>query len=120
LAVAQHLPQGRCQAGDRHLKFHEDRDNFHYGSLHATLVPRDKVNEGQHDQLDVSEDVFWACVNDGIKPDRGRAPELPAGALPADMVYLLIKRVGLDEATVAAMGKDEAVTRLQQYWTEGH
>ena len=28
LAVAQHLPQGRHQAGDRHLKFHEDRDNL--------------------------------------------------------------------------------------------
>ncbi len=25
---AQHLPQGRCQAGDRHLKFHEIRDNL--------------------------------------------------------------------------------------------
>src|SRR5665648_28898 len=28
LAVAQHLPQGRCQAGDRHLNFHETRDNL--------------------------------------------------------------------------------------------
>ena len=28
MADAQHLPQGRCQAGDRHLKFHETRDNL--------------------------------------------------------------------------------------------
>ncbi len=28
MAVAQHLPQGRHQAGDRHLKFHEHRDNL--------------------------------------------------------------------------------------------
>jgi len=28
LVDAQHLPQGRCQAGDRHLKFHEIRDNL--------------------------------------------------------------------------------------------
>ena len=28
LADAQHLPQGRHQAGDRHLKFHESRDNL--------------------------------------------------------------------------------------------
>ena len=28
LAVAQHLPQGRSQAGDRHLNFHETRDNL--------------------------------------------------------------------------------------------
>src|SRR5665647_3960239 len=31
LAVAQHLPQGRCQAGDRHLNFHETRDNLSFG-----------------------------------------------------------------------------------------
>jgi hypothetical protein len=28
LAVAQHLPQGRHQAGDRHLNFHDTRDNL--------------------------------------------------------------------------------------------
>ncbi len=28
MADAQHLPQGRRQAGDRHLKFHESRDNL--------------------------------------------------------------------------------------------
>ena len=28
MAVAQHLPRGRHEAGDRHLKFHEDRDNL--------------------------------------------------------------------------------------------
>jgi len=28
LAVTQHLPQGRSQAGDRHLNFHETRDNL--------------------------------------------------------------------------------------------
>jgi hypothetical protein len=28
LADAQHLPQGRSQAGDRHLKFHDARGNL--------------------------------------------------------------------------------------------
>jgi len=28
LADAQHLPHGRRQAGDRHLKFYETRDNL--------------------------------------------------------------------------------------------
>lgn len=28
MADAQHLPQGRHQAGDRHLNFHETRDNL--------------------------------------------------------------------------------------------
>ena len=68
------------------------------------------------DQLHVSEEEFWACVRDGIKPDRGiRA--VPPGALPADLVHLLITRVGLRESEVAAMSKEEAGERLHRYWT---
>ena len=37
----------------------------------------------------------------------------------AGLVYMLISRVGLDESEVAEMSKDEAVARLQRYWTEG-
>ena len=70
------------------------------------------------DQLDVDQDSFWACVQDGIKPGRG-APEPPAEALPADLVQLLITRAHLSEADVAAMTKDEAITRMQRYWTVG-
>jgi hypothetical protein len=70
------------------------------------------------DQLGVSEEEFWACVRDGVKPDRG-APEAPPEALPADLVYLLITRVGLADSEVAAMSKAEAVERLNRYWTEG-
>lgn len=71
------------------------------------------------DQLDVTTDVFWACVLDGTLPDRG-TPEPPREALPADLVHLLINRVGLAEKEVAAMSKTEAIARLQQFWTEGH
>jgi hypothetical protein len=70
------------------------------------------------DQLDVIEGEFWACVLDGKLPDRG-APEAPREALPADLVFLLIRRVGLAEERVAAMTKEEAVARLQRHWTEG-
>lgn len=70
------------------------------------------------DQLVVAELEFWRCVQDGVKPQRGE-PEVPTEALPAELVYLLINRVGLDEATIAAMTKDEAVARLNRYWTEG-
>lgn len=70
------------------------------------------------DQLDVDEPAFWACVRDGTVPDRA-APEPPSTALPADLVHLLIVRVGLAERDVAAMSKEEALARLQQYWTEG-
>jgi predicted enzyme related to lactoylglutathione lyase len=33
LAVAQHLPDGRRQAGDRRLKFHDARDNLSIAKL---------------------------------------------------------------------------------------
>jgi hypothetical protein len=67
------------------------------------------------DQLDVDQATFWACVQDGKKPDRG-APELPQKALPADLVHLLLTKVRLSEAEVAAMGKEEAIARMQRYW----
>lgn len=70
------------------------------------------------DQLQVDEAEFWACVRDGTVPDRG-ALEPPAETLPADLVHLLISKVGLDETEVAAMTKEEAVARLQRYWIEG-
>ncbi|MGV0097003.1 cytotoxic translational repressor of toxin-antitoxin stability system [Streptomyces californicus] len=70
------------------------------------------------DQLVVSEDEFWDCVLDGRLPNRG-APEVPKETLPADLVYMLIHRVGLAEETVAAMTKEDALARLHQYWIEG-
>jgi hypothetical protein len=70
------------------------------------------------DQLDVDQATFWACVQDGTKPDRG-APQPPAGALPADLVHLLLTGVHLSEAEVAAMSKDQAIARMQQYWATG-
>lgn len=70
------------------------------------------------DQLQVTDTEFWQCVQEGVKPDRGE-PEAPAEALPAELVYLLISRVGLEEAAVAAMTRDEAVARLNRYWSEG-
>jgi hypothetical protein len=70
------------------------------------------------DQLDVSEREFWACVRDGTRPPRS-APEAPPEALPADLVQLLITRVGLAEVDVAAMTRAEAVEHLNRYWVRG-
>jgi hypothetical protein len=70
------------------------------------------------DQLHVSESDFWNCARDGVKPDRGM-PEPPTEALPADLVHLLITRVGITESEVGAMSKADAVERLNRYWTEG-
>ncbi|MEV0560156.1 hypothetical protein [Dactylosporangium sp. NPDC050588] len=70
------------------------------------------------DQLQVSEAEFWACVRDGARPDRGE-PVRRQPSLPADLVHLLITRVGVDERAVAAMTRDEALDRLRRFWSEG-
>ena len=70
------------------------------------------------DQLQVTEAEFWTCVRDGVTPTRD-LPNPPADALPADLAHLLLTRVGLAESEVAAMSKDDAMARLQRYWTEG-
>jgi hypothetical protein len=70
------------------------------------------------DQLDVSEQEFWACVRDGATPARG-VPEVPPEALPAELVQLLTIRVGLTDSEVRAMTKAEAIERLNRYWATG-
>jgi hypothetical protein len=70
------------------------------------------------DQLDVTEAEFWSCVQDASKPDRGDV-RIPAEAIPADVVYLLITRVGLAESDVVGLTKDDAVSRLNRFWAEG-
>ncbi|WP_243742650.1 hypothetical protein [Actinorugispora endophytica] len=46
-------------------------------------------------------------------------PVPPADALPADLVHLLISRLGLRETEVAGMSREEAVGRLQRHWSGG-
>ena len=70
------------------------------------------------DQLDVDAASFWACVRDGVKPERSKQ-ETPAEALPADLAYLLVSRLKLSTAEVAAISRDEAIALMQQYWSSG-
>ncbi len=70
------------------------------------------------DQLDVSEESFWDCVSNNVLPNRG-LPEPPKSSLPIDLVHLLIHRVGLAEDDIALMTKEEAIARIQRFWTEG-
>jgi hypothetical protein len=68
------------------------------------------------DQLEVTVDAFWACVKDGSLPDRGE-PEVPANALPLELVIQLTRTARIPEETVAAMTKEEAVIAMNDYWT---
>jgi hypothetical protein len=69
------------------------------------------------DQLSISEAEFWCCVEDGVLPTRPK-PEQPtasAAALDAKLVRNLIRKVGLTEAEIAQLTKDEAVYRWNAY-----
>lgn len=67
------------------------------------------------DQLQVSEDTFWACVQDKVKPNRGQ-PAVPPDAIPADLVYLLKSRLRLSDTEIRAMSRVEAIERLTRHW----
>lgn len=114
----------RGRTGSHHVTYELDLPD---GRTLRTRVahPPDRTDYGPRiwahilrDQLEVSEEQFWACVRGGTTPDRGR-PAVPAKALPAELVHLLLTRVGLTEAEVAAMTKAEAAQRLHDYWSTG-
>ncbi len=49
MADAQHLPHGRRQAGDRHLNFHETRDNLaFFSSLEWEVLSRHQLTNPDH------------------------------------------------------------------------
>ncbi|WP_017973019.1 hypothetical protein [Actinopolyspora halophila] len=114
----------RGRTGTHHITYELA---LHDGRILRTRIshPVDRSTYGaglwQHilrDQLEVDETQFWSCVHEGNPPPRS-GPEPQAETLPADLVHLLINRVGLADSEIATMNKDEAIARLQRYWTEG-
>ena len=112
--------QGRT--GTHHVTYEL---RLHDGRILRTRIshPPDRTTYGKsiwshipRDQIDVSEAEFWACVQDRVKPDRGE-PQIPAEALPADLVHLLITRLDLRETEIAKMSRAEAIARMQEYWS---
>ena len=69
------------------------------------------------DQLAVDEESFWACARDGIKPNRGE-PEATSEALPAELAHLLVTRLRLSGAEIAQMSREEAIARMQEFWSQ--
>jgi hypothetical protein len=86
------------------------------------IRPTGAPTEGQsgrtflRDQLDVSEGEFWACAQDKVKPDRGE-PRVPAEALPAELVHLLMTQIGLSDAEIAGISRADAIARMQEHWS---
>ena len=69
------------------------------------------------DQLKVTSDEFWACVQERVLPDRGGSESTSnPQALPLHLVNELIERVGLKPEEAVALSLEEAVERINQYW----
>jgi hypothetical protein len=84
-------------------------DKRAYGpSLWATIL---------RDQLSVTQAEFWGCVVDGAPPRRGRPTSPGPEAIPAAVVHHLVHEVGLTEVEVAALTREQAIQRLNEYWT---
>jgi hypothetical protein len=70
------------------------------------------------DQLEVTADEFWACVENRVVPDRGQQVT-PAETIPAGVVRVLVHQARIPEAEVRAMTKAQAVQRLAEFYTTG-
>jgi len=114
----------RGGTGTHHLTYELDLPD---GRTLRTRVshPPDRTDYGPsiwihilRDQLAVNEAEFWACVRGGERPDRGQ-PAAPPEAIPSELAHLLIHRVGVTEVEVATMSKEQAIERLNAYWSAG-
>lgn len=114
----------RGRAGTHHVTYELDLPD---GGILRTRIshPVDRSGYGSalwshilRDQLKITEEEFWRCVRAGVRPDRG-APVVAQDALPADLVHLLITRIGLAEKEIAEMTREEAIERLHRFWTGG-
>lgn len=72
-------------------------------------------------QLQVTEDAFYACVNDGVLPPRPQpeAPDVPAEGIDASLMRNLVRKVGLSADQISKMTKEEAVAAWQEYLIGG-
>jgi hypothetical protein len=70
------------------------------------------------DQLQVSAEEFWECVDHQVIPDRGQAKQ-PAEAIPLGVIRILTQEAHIPEGDVRAMTKAEAVARVGEFYTTG-
>ena len=69
------------------------------------------------DQLEVSRDEFWNCVNNGVLPPRNPSSQRDAAhLLPAGLAYHLVHTLHLSTSEIAALTLDQAVQLMKAHW----
>ena len=110
--VIHHITYERALWDGRCLRTRVSRpaDNTTYGpSLWRAIL---------RDQLDVTEEEFWACVKAKQSPDRGQDAKPASGAsLPAGLVYQLIHVARVPEADIKGLTLDEANAVMAEHWS---
>lgn len=70
------------------------------------------------DQLKVTNAEFWNCVQNKVLPDRGAAVAAPnPKAIPLHLLSELIERVGMTPEDAIELTLEEALQRMNDYWT---
>lgn len=96
------------------------------GSVLRTRISRpantDEYGKGMwshilDDQLQVTEDEFWECVDNKNPPQRtsSDASSEPV-RLPAQLAYQLVHALNLTNDEIAALSLEEAMKLLNEYW----
>lgn len=71
------------------------------------------------DQLHVSDEGFWQCVDNKNAPDRTPATEKPnTKTFPASLAYQLVNTLHLTTEQIEELTIDEAVQRMAEYWAQ--
>jgi hypothetical protein len=72
-----------------------------------------------NDQLYVTAETFWQCVDNKHLPDRTPATEKPdTKTLPASLAYQLVNTLHLTNEQIEALTIEVAVQRMTEYWAQ--
>ncbi len=103
----------------RHQTFELSLPDGRILRTHISRPPDSKDTYGRglwsrilRDQLVVTPDEFWACVQDKTLPDRG-APTPPEESIPADVLTILVNR-GVAEKDVLTMSRRQALALMYE------
>lgn len=113
------LARGRARTGD-HRRYRKELAD---GTVLRTKVPHalgdeigvDLFRHILRDQLRVDETTFWAVARGAAHAAQPPPPEAPT--IPGWLVERLLRTVGLPEAVVRAMTRDEALAAWESWRT---
>ena len=70
------------------------------------------------DQLKVTEEEFWACVDNGTLSHREPPAPPPAEGLPLSLVRQLQRDLHLTDSQIAQLSREEAVRLMTAHWSQ--